>query len=148
MTATAAARAQAGRAVFTETVPARLEARPRVIQTIIDLCRRYRLSSDVEHSLVSALGEAFNNVCMHAYRDRAGDVAIEVELEAERVRVRLRDRGASFDPATVSAPDLAALPEGGLGLFIMRAAMDDVRWYRQDEENVVALEKRLPRSSV
>jgi serine/threonine-protein kinase RsbW len=125
------------------TVPARIQERAQVIDLIVNVCRAHDLSLDIEHSVVSAFGEAFNNVCMHSYRDGAGDVAIEVELDPERLLVRLRDRGVGFDPKAVRAPDLDALPEGGLGIFIMLRAMDDVRWYHEDGENVVALEKRL-----
>src|SRR5262245_43323615 len=127
------------------TVPARLDARPQVIQFIVDACRRHQVSLDDENSVLSAFGEAFNNVCLHSYRGRAGDVAIEVELEAERLRVRLRDRGTGFDPTALRLPQLEALPEGGMGVFIMLRAMDDVRWYREEGQNVVSLEKRLPR---
>jgi anti-sigma regulatory factor (Ser/Thr protein kinase) len=80
---------------------------------------------------------------VHSYRDSAGELDIEIDLEPEQLLVRLKDRGAAFDPAAVRAPDLDALPEGGLGLFIMLRAMDEVRWYRQDGQNVVAMAKRL-----
>jgi serine/threonine-protein kinase RsbW len=133
--------------LFQVTLPARIAARAQAIQLIVDVCRAHALSLDVEHSVVSAFGEAFNNVCVHSYRGGEGDVAIEVELEPDRLLVRLRDRGVGFDPSAVRAPDLEALPEGGLGIFIMMRAMDDVRWYYEDGENVVALEKRLPRGS-
>ena len=133
---------------FQLSVPGTIEQRPRVIAFVVGVCRAYSLPLDVEHSVVSAFGEAFNNVCMHSYRHAAGELDIEVDLEPERLLVRLKDRGAGFDPATVHAPDLEALPEGGLGLFIMLRAMDEVRWYRQDGQNVVALAKRLqPRAS-
>jgi serine/threonine-protein kinase RsbW len=141
----AASRSRRDTDAFAISVPATLDQRPLVIQFIISVCRAYALSLDVEHSILSAFGEAFNNVCMHSYRDRDGEVAVEVELEPDRLLVRLRDRGAGFDPATVRAPDLEALPEGGLGLFIMLRATDEVRWYREHGQNVVTLAKRLPR---
>jgi serine/threonine-protein kinase RsbW len=139
--AAAAPRRESGS--FQLSVAGRIEQRARAIQLVVDVCRAFALSADVEHSLVSAFGEAFNNVCMHSYRDCNGEVDIEVEVEPERLLMRLRDRGQGFDPATVRAPDLEALPEGGLGLFIMLRAMDEVRWYREGGENVVALVKRL-----
>jgi serine/threonine-protein kinase RsbW len=130
---------------FRLSVPGTVDQRPLVIQFIISVCRAYAVPLDVEHSVVSAFGEAFNNICMHSYRDVDGDVVVEVELKGERLQVRLRDRGVGFDPSAARAPDLDKLPEGGLGLFIILRAMDEVRWYREDEENVVAMAKKLPR---
>jgi serine/threonine-protein kinase RsbW len=128
---------------FRLAVPGTIDQRPLVIQFILSACRAYTVPIEVEHSVLSALGEAFNNVCMHSYRDVDGEVAIEIELERGHLVVRLRDRGAAFDPSTVRPPDLEALPERGLGLYIMLRAMDDVQWYQKDGENVVALAKRL-----
>jgi serine/threonine-protein kinase RsbW len=133
-----------GMGAFRLSVPGTIDQRPLAIQFIISACRSYDVSFDVEHAVVSAFGEAFNNICMHSYRDLEGDIDVEVELRRERMVVRLRDRGVGFDPSAVKAPDLDALPEGGLGMFIIMRAMDEVRWYREADENVVALAKKLP----
>lgn len=96
--------------------------------------------AEFQHLAVSAVGEAFNNVVVHAYADRPGQVAIEIEPTSRALVVRLMDEGTSFDPSVVPAPQLELLPEGGMGLYIMRAAMDEVV-YEAGSPNVLRLVK-------
>jgi serine/threonine-protein kinase RsbW len=66
--------------------------------------------------VVSAVGEAFNNVVLHAYAGRCdGLIELRISTAGGRIRIELRDWGSSFDPATVPLPELDALPESGLG---------------------------------
>lgn len=124
-------------------LPGQLDQRVLAIQFLISICRAVDLPLDVEHSLVSAFGEAFNNVVLHSYRDLDGDIEVEVETRRDRITVRLRDRGVGFDDGDRRAPGRDALPEGGLGLFIILRATDEARWYRDGDENVVELTKRI-----
>ena len=123
-------------------VPGRVAERPRALRFVTGVCRAHALSCDVEHALVSAFGEAFNHAVLHSYRDVDGTVAVEVELADGHVTVSVRDRGAGFDAAS---DDPEALAARRYGLFIMLRAMDEVRWGRDGDENVVTLVKRLPR---
>jgi anti-sigma regulatory factor (Ser/Thr protein kinase) len=133
---------------FRMSVPGLLDQRPLAIQFVVSVCRAYSVPLDIEHAVLSAFSEAFNNVVLHSYRDGEGDVDVEVEIERGRLTLRLRDRGVGFDPSAVRAPQLEALPENGLGLFIILRAMDDVRWLREDDQNVLVMAKRLPRTTI
>jgi serine/threonine-protein kinase RsbW len=53
----------------------------------------------------------------------------------------MTDTGQSFDPDTIGPPELDELPEGGMGLFIMRSFMDEVD-YHPGPPNVLRLKKR------
>jgi Histidine kinase-like ATPase domain len=98
---------------------------------------------DFESQVISAFGEAFNNVALHAYPDPpVGEVEIAVDWNAEALTIGVTDTGESFDPETVSPPELDALPEGGMGLFIMRSFMDEIA-YRPGPPNVLHMSKRL-----
>jgi serine/threonine-protein kinase RsbW len=105
---------------------------------------RERQSFDDE--VVSAVGEAFNNVAIHAYRGRAaGTVELEFEIGEEGITIRILDTGASFEPAHEQAPDLASLPESHMGLFIVRSFMDTVSYERGSppaRPNALTLTKR------
>ena len=61
-------------------------------------------------------------------------------LELNRSRFDLT--GNSFDLAMVPAPDLDTLPESGLGLYIIRSFMDDVK-YLAGTPNVLSMTKYL-----
>jgi serine/threonine-protein kinase RsbW len=100
--------------------------------------------SEFQAQVVSAVSEAFNNVVLHGYADQPkgeGMIDLAIELEADGIRVEMRDWGASFDPTTVPAPELDAMPESGLGFYIMRSFMEIA--YRPGHPNLLTLSKRL-----
>jgi serine/threonine-protein kinase RsbW len=93
--------------------------------------------------VVSAVGEAFNNIVLHGYQGRGdGEIEIEISATGERITIAMRDYGLSFDPTKVPLPDLDALPESGWGLFIIRSFMDLT--YMPGSPNVLTLSKALP----
>jgi serine/threonine-protein kinase RsbW len=96
--------------------------------------------------VVSAVGEAFNNIVLHGYAGR-DDGVIEMDIRAlpDRIDVELRDYGRSFDPDSIEPPDFEGLPECGLGIFIIKAFMT-IR-YRAGCPNVLTLSKCLPSES-
>ena len=80
-----------------------------------------------------AVDEACTNIIEHAYREEAkGKIEITCNITPEGLTVILRDHGRSFDPSTVPAPDLSAdlrrRRPGGLGLYLMRQLMDEIRF--------------------
>lgn len=100
-----------------------------------------RRNSEWDNQVVSAFGEAFNNAAIHSYRgDKPGDVVVEVDVAITHITIRLLDYGNSFDINQVPAPDLDALPESGLGLFIIRSFMDEVT-YQAGSPNVLSMTK-------
>jgi serine/threonine-protein kinase RsbW len=99
-------------------------------------------TDDFEAEVVSAFGEAFNNIAVHGFRGRTPEpVQIDVDWDDERLVITLVDSGRTFDPTAVAPPDLDELPEHGMGLFIIKSAMDEVD-YRPGPPNVLRLIKR------
>ena len=92
--------------------------------------------------VVSAVGEAFNNIVLHGYAGKnEGVIEMEIRTDPDRITIELRDYGESFDLDAVATPNLDLLPESGLGIFIMRAFMS-IR-YRPGRPNVLTLSKSL-----
>lgn len=94
------------------------------------------------NAIITAFGEAFNNVAIHGYRNRAdGMLDVEADLGPDYMTLRLMDTGNAVDLSSVSTPDLDGLPEGGLGVFMIFALVDEVV-YRGGNPNVLSLTKR------
>ncbi len=92
--------------------------------------------------VVSAFGEAFNNTAIHSYASCTGDVEIEIEIGDAFITIRVLDYGKSYDFSAVPLPDLAMLPESGMGLYIIRSFMDEVH-YVPGAPNVLSMTKRV-----
>jgi len=134
--------------VFRFAVPARLEYRDAargflafICQTLVDA---RLLPAGADHEVASAFVEAFNNAAVHAYRDLPpGEIEVEMRVDPRRLELEVTDFGRDFEPGGVPEPDLEALPEGGLGLFIIRNFMDDVSYRSNGGRNVLTMKKSL-----
>jgi serine/threonine-protein kinase RsbW len=142
------------------SVPGTLLYRDVVLRVVASFCRLARVDAestkqeasrasndvDFDDKVVSAVGEAFNNVAIHGYRGRpAGNVVFELELDEDGVTIRMFDTGAVFDPSGEPMPNLASLPESHMGLFIIRSCMDTVTYTSGNPPavpNVLTLTKR------
>lgn len=94
------------------------------------------------NAIITAFGEAFNNVVIHGYKNRTdGMLDVEAELGPDHMTLKLRDDGMHADLASVPTPDLDAVPEGGLGIFMINALVDEVV-YESGTPNVLSLTKR------
>src|SRR5262245_36007035 len=146
------------------SVPGTLLYRDVVLRVVASVCRLVRCHpmteqeashrgrvADFDDQVVSAVGEAFNNVALHSYGDGAIGLAdLELEYEGELLNIRLFDTGRGFNLSAQVAPDLASLPESHMGLHIMQSCMDEVSYSvgRPPAPNVLTLTKRclLPAS--
>lgn len=78
-------------------------------------------------AVIVAVGELCNNAIKHAYQGASGHpIVIALTTLPDRVVVEVEDEGAAYDPRGYAPPDLEALPERGLGLFLVRQSVDDV----------------------
>lgn len=135
-------------------LPSLLEYRDLAMRMVTSACKlvrarridpvtgRSRPDLEFDDHVISAFGEAFNNIVLHSYAKVQGDLEIEIEPSPDRLTIRLKDYGETFDLTKVPLPDLDSLPENGLGVYIMRACMDDVS-YQAGRPNVLSMTKYL-----
>lgn len=97
------------------------------------------------------LMEAANNAIRHACRLQPGQT-IEVSCLAadDRVVLEVTDRGEPMKepprprPPQVDPADIENLPEGGMGLFLIGAIMDEVRYTVADGRNTMKMTRYAP----
>ncbi len=124
-----------------------LEHRDVALRAVSTACKlitprpQGRSWNEFQMQVVSAVGEAFNNVVLHGYAGRKeGSIDLRIQTRRGLIRIELRDWGASFDPTKVPPPAFDTLPESGLGLYIMQSFMHMT--YRAGRPNLLTLSKR------
>lgn len=95
-----------------------------------------------------AMEEAIVNVMDYAYPNGAeGTVSIDVMTDSELITFVITDSGIPFDPTTAKDVDITLPAEersiGGLGIHLMRQIMDDIKYERKDDKNILTLRKYL-----
>jgi serine/threonine-protein kinase RsbW len=134
------------------TVPGRFESLAQIAEFIGETVRAADWSDDEVYHVQMAVDEACSNVMEHAYGpDGQGkiDLTCCIEDQGDLV-ISIHDNGEPFDPSAVPEPpigtDLESLPEGGLGLYLMRRLMDQVTFqFDEQNGNVLTMVKRRPR---
>ncbi len=72
-----------------------------------------------------AVSEACTNALCHGTQG-PGIYEVACELEAGRICISVKDQAGGYDVDSYRAPELDCPREGGLGLFIIKALMDEV----------------------
>ena len=93
-----------------------------------------------------ALEEAVVNVIMYAYPEGTdGLVDIQAVVDGKCVSFVITDSGKAFDPTVKEDVDIPAdadqRPIGGLGIHLVRTIMDNVRYERKEEKNILTITK-------
>jgi serine/threonine-protein kinase RsbW len=112
------------------------------------IARENGFSDKDVYNIQLAADEAASNIIEHAY-EGVTDGALEISCTAQgnAITLVMVDHGESFDPADVPAPDLTAdLSDrkiGGLGIYLMRTLMDEVRYESNSpKSNTLTMVKR------
>ena len=108
----------------------------------------YALPMKVVVNLNLALEEAVTNIIMYAYPpEQTAQIYLTAKEQEGRLVFILTDSGQPFDPTQVPDADISQAADarkiGGLGIFLTRKIMNEVKYERIDEKNVLTLEKEL-----
>ena len=94
-----------------------------------------------------AVEELFVNIASYAYRPGTGtaDVTVEAFDNPKAVEITFRDSGVPYDPLAKQDPDISLSADdrqiGGLGIFMVKKTMDDMRYEYKDNQNVLTIRK-------
>ncbi|HEX5643061.1 MAG TPA: ATP-binding protein [Thermoleophilia bacterium] len=104
-------------------------------------------SDDAVADLKLALTEACSNSVRHAYDHDQGQVHLEFTVHSDCVTVLIKDQGGGFHEDDDDCPECRTLTdqlaEGGMGISIIRAVVDDFDLRKPDEGGtVLVLTKR------
>ena len=93
--------------------------------------------------------EIFVNIASYAYTPDSGDATIRVEFPEGSGAVKLTfiDSGTPFDPLEREDPDISLSSEerdiGGLGIYMIKKTMDELRYEYADGQNRLTLIKKI-----
>ena len=120
------------RETFHLEVPADENNLSEVRDFIADICDRAGFSKSETNNTKLAVDEACTNIIKHAYKDRGGDIRLDVQAEPGKIEINIFDRGEPFDWSEVKEPDLDLYVEigkkGGLGIYLMNRLMDSLSY--------------------
>ena len=101
----------------------------------------------VLNQILVAVEEIYVNIASYAYAPGTGDVVITMAVNDGTAEIGFRDKGVPFDPLAKTDPDVtlsaAERPIGGLGIYMVKKTMDEVKYRYEDGENILTIRKKL-----
>ena len=93
--------------------------------------------------------DPINTPYYYAYTPSSGKAVIKCQIEREppSVTIQFRDWGRPFDPLAKEDEDITLSAEergiGGLGIYMVKNTMDDVRYQYENGQNILTIHKKL-----
>ena len=105
------------------------------------------IDSSMEPQLSLALDEALTNVVMYAYPEGVtGEAEITLDFVSDKLIVTITDQGVPFNPlnheTNLDIP-LEERHKGGMGIHIIKEAMDSVDYEYRDNSNIFKMIKKI-----
>ena len=120
----------------------------RLYEFIEELGNEFSLSPDTVFNLNLVLEEAVVNIINYAYpKEEHQYIYLSATMKEESIILVLTDTGKEFDPTAAPEADITLSADerqiGGLGIFLIRQIMNEVKYERIDGKNILTLEKKL-----
>ena len=115
----------------------RIKSKTENLSVIRDFVSENALNAGIPMTKVEdimlAVDEACTNIIKHAYKlSPEGEIIIKIDYDKEKFTITIIDYGKSFKPESVPLPNLQKYYRehkvGGLGIYLMRSLMDDVKY--------------------
>ena len=120
----------------------------RLYEFIEEMGNDFSLSPDIVFNLNLVLEEAVVNVINYAYpKEDHQYIYLSATMKDGSIVLVLTDTGKEFDPTAAPEADITLSADerqiGGLGIFLIRQIMNEVKYERIEGKNVLTLEKKL-----
>ena len=131
------------------TIEAKTENLDAVLSFLEESLEKADCPVKAQMQLAVAAEEIFVNIAHYAYAPEIGSATVQLEVSESPITVTITftDGGRPFDPTKKVDPDVTLPAEtrdiGGLGIFITKKLMDDVKYEYRDGKNVLTLKKQI-----
>jgi serine/threonine-protein kinase RsbW len=108
------------------SVPCKPEYVSTVRLTVSSVASRMGFDIEAVEDIKVAVSEACTNIINHSKLSGEDEYRIMCLSDAEKMQITVEDDGKGFNVDEYSEPKEGELQQGGLGLFIVKALMDEV----------------------
>jgi anti-sigma regulatory factor (Ser/Thr protein kinase) len=86
------------------------------------------LNEKASGEVVLAVDEVVTNIIRHAYQGGKGKIEVGFLDRPDYIKISIRDFGRKFDPTKASDPELPPTRPGGLGIYLTKRLVDEVKY--------------------
>ena len=120
----------------------------RLYEFIEEVGNDFSFTPDIVFNLNLVLEEAVVNIINYAYpKEDHQHIYLSAKMRDDSIVLVLTDTGKEFDPTAAPEADVTLSADereiGGLGIFLIRQIMNEVKYERIEGKNVLTLEKKI-----
>lgn len=122
---------------------------PAVIEFVNRELDALDCSMKTEARIDIAIDEIYSNIVKYGYEEEGREVTVSFDVSEEPLVMTLcfLDEGKPFNPLESRDPDTTLSAKerkiGGLGIFMVKKTMDDIRYEYRDGKNILTIRKTL-----
>ena len=130
-------------------IPASVDNLDQVLAFVDGQLEKIDCPMKLQRLIDVAVEEIFVNIAHYAYPQGNGDAEIVTRADTDKrvIEIEFRDSGIPFDPLAKEDPDITLPAEeraiGGLGIYMVKKSMDDMRYARRDGQNILTMTKKI-----
>ena len=138
-----------GEAMKKITIEAKRENLDKVLAFVDEQLDAADCDMRTQMQLDIAVEEIFVNIASYAYAPEIGNVVIGMQVHTENrmAEITFADSGIPYNPLEREDPDITLSAEdreiGGLGIFMVKKTMDEMRYDYRNGQNVLTIMKKL-----
>ncbi len=131
------------------TLDATVENLDKVLAFVDERLEALECPMKVQMQIDVAVEEMFVNIAHYAYAPNVGSATVRFESadDPRRVLITLIDSGIPYDPLAKEDPDITLSaderPIGGLGIYMVKKSMDDIRYKNRNGQNILTIVKNI-----
>ena len=130
-------------------IEAKVENLNTVIGFVDEQLENFECPMKVQMQIDLAVEEIFVNIANYAYDPSIGSATVRTEVspDGRQVSITFIDQGVPYDPLAKEDPDTSLPLEergiGGLGIFLVKKNMDDIKYEYRNGSNILTIVKDL-----
>ena len=131
------------------TIEAKIENLDEVLGFVDGQLEELECPMKAQMQIDVAVEEIFVNIASYAYAPGVGNAVVRFESSQDPASVPITfiDSGVPYDPVQKDDPDVTLSAEergiGGLGIYMAKKAMDDMKYVYRDGQNILSISKSI-----
>ena len=131
------------------TIEAKIENLDEVLSFVDGQLEELECPMKAQMQIDVAVEEIFVNIASYAYAPGIGNAVVRFESSQDPTSVTITfiDSGVPYDPVQKDDPDVTLSAEergiGGLGIYMAKKAMDDMKYVYRDGQNILSISKSI-----